>query len=97
MGLIINSGNTMELIMYDTVLMYNFCNINICHSCFCGDGEIGTAWTSGYVGPPLIFVIVAGAFFYPSILKRLLVVSLSTNRFHGDCMRYVSCMLCFLI
>ena len=56
----------------------------------------------GQVGPlgtldhPNIF-IVAGAFFYPSILKRPLVVSLSTKKNHGDCMRYVSCMLCFII
>ena len=41
-------------------------------------------------------IIVAGAFFYPSILKRPLVVSLSTKMFHGDCMRCVSGMLCFL-
>ena len=36
--------------------------------------ESGAGWTSGYVGPPLIFFIVAGAFFYPSILKRLVVM-----------------------
>ena len=40
---------------------------------------------------------VADAFFYPSILKRHLVVSLSTKKYHGYCMRYVGCILCFLI
>ena len=60
-------------------------------------GESGAGWTSGYVGPPLIFFIVTGALFYPSILKRPLVVSLSTKKFPGDSMRYVSCMSWFLI
>ena len=53
--------------------------------------DLWVRWTT-----PNIF-IVAGALFYRSILKRTLVVSLSTKMFHGDCMRYVSCMLCFLI
>ena len=52
----------------------------------CGRLDLWVCWTA-----PNIF-IVAGALFYPLILKIPLVVSLSTKKFHGNCMRYISCM-----